>query len=436
MLAPRHQASPSATAAEGVTHIVGGGLAGLSAAVHLTKAGHRVAVYERSTQTGGRCRSYHDQALDCLIDNGNHLMMTGNRDVRFLVDLVGAQDRFIIGAQADYPFIDCATGQRWTIAINDGNWPGWLFDQTRRVPGTSLWDYRGLIGILMGDKRKPLLAHLDASAPLYHKFWEPLILAVMNIEAGRADTGLMRQVMHETVLKGGEYSRPMIAREGLGPDLVQPLVDWLEGHGVCVQYRQNIKRLAISHGRVMAIELGGDEGIALGDQDHIILATPPTMAAKLLPSVTTPEEGEPILNLHFKVAGLTVPDDWPVPMLGLVNSLAQWVFVRDGLASVTVSAARDLPSQNHDDLATGIWSEIRQPLGCASMPMPEYRLIQERRATFTQTPDNVIKRPASDIGLDNLRLAGDWTDTGLPATIEGAVRSGRLAAHSLMSAMV
>ena len=417
----------------GVTHIIGAGLAGLSAAVHLTRAGHRVRVHERSNQTGGRCRSYHDQALDCLIDNGNHLMMTGNHDVRQLIDWMGAQDRFIIGKNADYPFVDCKTGQRWVIGINEGRWPSWLFDKNRRVPDTRPWDYRGLFGILFGAKRTPLLSHLDKSAPLYAKFWEPLILAVMNIDASRADTGLMRQVMHETVLKGGAEARPMIAAEGLGPDLVQPLVDWLAAKGVTVEFRQNIKGLERVDKRVSAINLAGDQAIELTDNDNIVLAVPPSAAGDLLPEMRLPEEGEPILNLHYKVPGLTVPATWPVPMLGLVSSLAQWVFVRDGLASVTVSAARDLPTKNHDELADIVWSEIRPYLGRAKTERPDYRLIQERRATFTQTPENVARRPSADIGIRNLRLAGDWTDTGLPATIEGAVRSGRVAAQSLMA---
>ena len=418
----------------GITHVIGAGLAGLSAAVHLTRAGHRVRIHERSNQTGGRCRSYYDQALNCLIDNGNHLMMTGNHDLRALIDLVGAQDRFVIGAGADYPFVDAKTGERWVIAINDGRWPFWLFDKSSRVPGTSPWDYRALLGILFGAKRQPLMNHLDRNAPLYRRFWEPLILAVMNIDPAQADSGLMAQVMRETVLKGGVKARPMIAREGLGPDLVQPLVDWLQDHGVTVECRQNIKSLEHGSDGIAAMVLADGERIALAPDDAIVLAAPPSMAATLLPEVTLPEEGEPILNLHYKLPGLGVPSDWPVPMLGLVNSLAQWVFVRDGLASVTVSAARDLPSRDHDELAAIIWSEIRPYLGRDGVETPDYRLIQERRATFTQTPENVARRPAADIGIRNLRLAGDWTDTGLPATIEGAVRSGRLAAQSLMTA--
>src|SRR5271163_3167970 len=97
------------------THVIGAGLAGLSAAIRLTEAGHRVVLYESGPQAGGRCRSYFDEALGCRIDNGNHLLLSGNRSALAYLTLIGAGESLTGPAEARFPFIDLATGQRWVL---------------------------------------------------------------------------------------------------------------------------------------------------------------------------------------------------------------------------------------------------------------------------------------------------------------------------------
>ena len=117
-----------------VTHIIGAGLAGLAAAVRLTQGGKRVVVHEAAGQAGGRCRSYHDPALDMMIDNGNHLLLSGNHAALAYVKAIGASDRLVGPATAEFPFIDLATNERWTLRPNEGRLGWWIFDKSRRVP--------------------------------------------------------------------------------------------------------------------------------------------------------------------------------------------------------------------------------------------------------------------------------------------------------------
>ena len=119
-------------------HIAGAGLAGLSAAVRLIDRGFRVAVYEATNQAGGRCRSYHDPQLDMVIDNGNHLLLSGNRAALGYLDVVGARDKLVGPGTASVPFMDLKSGQRWTLHANDGAIPWWIFVPSRRVPRVSL----------------------------------------------------------------------------------------------------------------------------------------------------------------------------------------------------------------------------------------------------------------------------------------------------------
>ena len=124
----------------GQIHVVGAGLAGLSAAVRLAAAGHRVVIHEASNQAGGRCRSYHDATLGMTIDNGNHLVLSGNRATLDYLETIGAGERLVGPDAPEFPFVDLATGERWTLRLSDGLLPWWIFDPKRRVPGTRAAD--------------------------------------------------------------------------------------------------------------------------------------------------------------------------------------------------------------------------------------------------------------------------------------------------------
>jgi hydroxysqualene dehydroxylase len=418
----------------GTVHVIGAGLSGLSAAMHLVKAGYRVELHERSGMAGGRCRSFEDKRLGCLIDNGNHLMMSGNHAVLELLDLAGARGNLLIGELASYRFYDATSGERWSISLDDGPLPFWLFDRQRRVPGTRLSEYLSLLRVLYARRNESLGTCLRRG-PLYDRFWEPLVLAVMNLPVAEADAGLLRRVLLETMVRGGRYSRPMIARHGLGPDLIEPFAAWLQGQGAGIRYHRLLRSLERQGSWIAALQFGDSERLELGAQDRVVLAVPPEPAAALMPWADFPEEGEPILNIHFSLPDYRSDTEGSFPVIGMVGTVSHWLFLRDGVASVTVSAARNYASGGDDEaLAARIWAEVSAAAGIDHEGVPPHRIIREKRATFIQTPLNVARRPSAATALGNLWLAGDWTDTGLPATIESSVRSGKAAALAVTQA--
>jgi hypothetical protein len=131
-----------------------------------------------------------------------------------------------------------------------------------------------------------------------------------------------------------------------------------------------------------------------------------------------------IVNAHFCI---DPPAHLP-PMLGVINGTCEWMFAHPGRISVTVSDAGQLFEMPRADLAATLWREVAQ---IAAVPgvLPPWQIVRERRATFAATPEQNARRPSTETGWRNLFLAGDWTATGLPATLEGAVRSGYRAAH-------
>ena len=155
----------------------------------------------------------------------------------------------------------------------------------------------------------------------------------------------------------------------------------------------------------------------------MILAVPPWTAQELLPGLTVPDAFCAIVNAHFKLAP---PRELPL-IVGLIGGTAEWVFAFPDRLSVTVSAADRLVDVESEALAQTLWRDVAAVHGLPEAT-PPCRIVKEKRATFAATPAQNARRPSSSTQWSNLFLAGDWTDTGLPATIEGALRSGERAA--------
>jgi hydroxysqualene dehydroxylase len=411
---------------EGKVHIVGAGLAGLAAAVRLAGQGHPVAVYEGAGQAGGRCRSYVDAKLDCLIDNGNHLLMSANHAALTFLREADAQDSLIGPARASYPFFNLETGARWRLRPNRGPVPYWLLDRSRRVPDTKLADYWPGVRIAAAGPDRTVADLVPTSGPLFKAFWEPLTLAALNTTPEKGSARLLWAVLRETFARGEASCRPLIARDGLGESFVRPALTFLERRHAPLAFNRRVRRLVMNGKRVVALDFGTSQE-SVGDHDSVILAVRASQAAAIVPGLTVPDEGETIVNAHYRLPEAVVPPDGQ-PVLGLVNARAHWIFMRGDIVSLTISAAGALADEPAESLLPALWAETARALQLEHLPEPPGRLIKEKRATFDQSPEGVARRPGPETSIANLVLAGDWTDTGLPATIEGAIRSGHRAA--------
>jgi hydroxysqualene dehydroxylase len=403
-------------------HIIGAGLAGLSAAIELTQRGERVTVHEATSVAGGRCRSYHDQVLGMTIDNGNHLLLSGNHAAQRYLKLLGAEDRLVGPPKAEFPFFDLASKEQWTLRINDGRIPWWIFNSGKRVPGTRALDYLPMARLLWAQKDRAVGEVVRFTGPLYERLMRPLLLAALNIEPSAGSAALAGAIIRETLVLGGQACRPLVAREGLGSALIEPALALLQKRNSPVRMGHQLHRLHAAGTRVETLDFGVDK-IALESDDVVILAVPPYAASALVADLKVPTEFRAIVNAHFRID----PAPYQPAILGLINSTTEWVFAFPGRVATTISAGDRLIDTPRDALARTIWSEVAAATGLPG-DLPPWQIVRERRATFAATPEQDALRPGPQTRFTNVLLAGDWTNTGLPATIESAIRSGRRAA--------
>ncbi len=408
-------------------HIIGAGISGLSAGVRLANAGYVVHVHEATQQIGGRCRSYYDAATDLVIDNGNHLLLSANHHVLDYARAIGSEAGLVGPDKAEFAFVDIRTGQRWLLDLGNGRLPLWVFDESRRVPDTALRDYLALSPLIWAGMSKTIGATIPCKGTLYDRLVQPLLLAALNCDPPEGSAGLAGAIVRETLLAGGQACRPLIARDGLSGVLIDPAVKFLEGKGGSVRIGRELRGLDTSAQRVTGLRFGGDEKLELGASDVVVLAVPPRAATSLLPGLTGPTKFRAIVNAHFRI---TPPRDAPA-LLGVVGGLVEWLFAFPQRLSVTISNGDRLVDMPREELAAAIWADVCKAAGI-SAELPPWQIVRERRATFEATPEQNALRPGVKTAYGNLALAGDWTDTGLPATIEGSVRSGDRAADLLL----
>jgi len=389
-------------------HVVGAGMAGLAAACALAEAGKKVVLHESAKAAGGRCRSYFDNVLGLRIDNGNHLLLSGNTAAMAYLARIGALDQLTGPATPVFPFVDLATGAHWALRLDAGRIPWWIFSARRRVPGTKAWDYLALQKLRNAGPDDLVAPLIGRPGALYRNFLEPLSIAALNTMPDIAAAAPLRAVIAETVERGGLASMPRFARIGLSEAFVDPALAWLAAHGAEIRLGSRITEI--------------------DPRQQTVLAVPPWVAAELVPGLTAPDVYEAIWNLHFKAE----IDPGEAGFWGLIGGTAEWAFVKPGVLSVTISAANRFAGTEPADMAARVWADLAKAFGLPAA-LPPYRVVVEKRATFAATPAQLQRRPKTLTANPNLVLAGDWTDTGLPATIEGAIRSGNRAALALLT---
>jgi squalene-associated FAD-dependent desaturase len=392
-------------------HIIGGGLAGLAAALTALDAGYRVVLYEATPHLGGRCRAFTDDVLGCTLDNGTHLVLGCNRAVFAYLRRIGATDRLrCLGNQ--FPMHDLADGTRFTVGAG---WP--------RLPGIGTGALlRTALALLRADASATVAETFRQNERLLRLVWRPLCVAILNTPPEQASLALLRRTLREMLTAGHKGLRGWLPVRSLTHTFIDPAAAALLQQGGEIRFGMRLKALQ-GTGRIETL-LFTTGNVPVREGDQVILALPPQALAGVTGAPELPDAlrtASTIVNVHFHT-----PDLPATPAFcGMVGGLSDWVFRKDEVVSVTISAAHDLAVPY---LAARVWGEVLQALRLPPLPLPPHRMITEKRATPLQTPAFAASRPSAGRPQPdqpgNLVLVGDWTATGIPCTIESALRSG------------
>ena len=388
-------------------HVIGAGLAGLSAAITAAHNGMKVTIHESAEYAGGRCRSFPDVQLGTTIDNGTHLVMDVNRTTIEFARAVGGVSQMHRGRPV-FPFVNVATGERWTL--------------TPWALGQRPLDLLRALG-LFGLRDDTTVAQSLGRAATFDTIWDPLNVAALNTESDKASAKQFAQLLRLALKRGLSSLYPWVFPNGLSAALVEPAVADLQRRGMDIRFRHRLRR-------VESDALMFDDGtVTLVPEDRVVLAVPPWVARDLFPQLPAMET-RAIVNGHFLLPeNIVLPGG--KPWLGLTGGMGQWVSVRDRVISVTISAAEACVKLSADQIAKTVWEELAPLLRLDAAILPPHRIIKEKRATIAHTPAMVAGRPGPLLPYEHMVLAGDWLQSDWPCTIEAAILSGRQAVRLL-----
>ncbi len=412
--------------------VIGGGWAGLAAAVTLAEQQMPVTLFESSPQLGGRARRVSLHGLD--LDNGQHILIGAYRETLRLLDQVGIK---IEDACFAPPLtLQVAPGFRLQAAALPAPWH--LALGLLRCQGISLREKLSAVRFLSALKRThfrvdpelsvaALLAQHGQSAKLDAYLWHPLCLAALNTPPDQASAQIFINVLRDAFFAQRDDSRLLLPKIDLGALFPDAAAAYLAAHGAKVHCNQRIQGIDIRDGN---FDLQHAQGMETFSQ--VICAVPPFRIGQLFANLPAMQpivaqlaawRYQPIVTVYLQYAADV---RLPFPMLGLSQTLSQWVFDRrltqqPGLLAVVISAQGAHESLGHDALIAQVRAELKQALNISATPSWT-QVIAEKRATFSCTPN--LQRPQNQTPLPGLYLAGDYTASDYPATLEAATRSG------------
>lgn len=449
--------------------VVGGGFAGLSAGVELAEAGCRVRLVEQKPYLGGRARSFVDQTTGCVVDNGQHLFMGCYHDTLRFLETIGTLDRVRFQPRLTLQFLD-RQGKASSLTCPNLPTPWHLLAgvvasggftsrekleivRLGRALDSSSRDESCPSGQLTVDE---WLSRMGQSESLRRNFWDLLAIAAMNEDSRIASAALFERALRLALFRSAEDSRLGLAVTGLSECYTQAASDFIAAHGGSVKTGCDVSSFLIVEGECRGVQLRGGARLEAG---AVLSAVPCFNFVELLPADLLRSEPfferlltlspAPIISINFWFDRPLTDQDF----IGLRGTTVQWLFNKgkilsdsglvtsnSGLAcggciSLVISGAHAHIERSKEDLQALALRELGELIPLSGQArLVRSLIIKERFATFSPSPQAESVRPPTTTPVRGLYLAGDWTATGLPATIEGAVKSGYTATQAILNA--
>ena len=431
--------------------VIGGGWAGIAASITAARLGCSVLLVDERQYLGGRSRSFIESITGEEIDNGQHLMMGAYHTTRDLVKELGTEHLLEMQSSLRVPFVD-TEGQVDVLDAYKYNgpfgmaWGIWNMEHLKTVDRLSILflAVRFRLGLVKARHRTclQLLTNEGQTKRAVKRFWEPIVLATLNASLEEASAELLIAVMRLSFLGADEDSRLLIPLTGLS-HLVDPLPQWLAKNDSTVRLSTRCEGFEIKDGKIKQAQLNDGSVV---DVDGVVSCIPEKALRRLLGDDVDsplaagdyqPATSSPIVSVY-----LWYDRPWmDEPFMATLGTTVQWVFNRrrllefesvgtrarfPGHVSLTISAGSELAKRSQEEIIEQCDKELRSLFGeMQSANLLHGIVIKEKAATPLIQPGTSRPQLNSFVNIaSNLAIAGDWTDTGLPATIEGAAQSG------------
>ncbi|NOT61312.1 MAG: FAD-dependent oxidoreductase [Acidobacteria bacterium] len=437
--------------------IIGGGFAGLSAAVELAERNLPVIVLERRNFLGGRAYSFTDKITGDVVDNGQHLMMGCYHHTLAFLDKIGARDKLKFQTNPRVDFLHEHEGHACfqcpplpaplhllggLARLSSLNWRDRL--HALRV-GLALRSLNGNHTNLADKTVRQWLTELGQTEQMQNRFWDLVALATLNESPERASADMFARVLDQAFMHTKQDSTMVISRTGLSDLYTTDAQRFIEKHGGKVRLNASVKTIDFAVGAAVGVTLEDGETIAAS---AIISAAPYFMLKRMLPTELVRQHAAWQAINEFQSAPIVSINLWydrqvtDLEFTGLLDSPIEWVFNKNAIAgdhrrttrhlALVISGAHEAAKQSKEDLVAVAQREMRRFFPAARQAVLKHSfVIREYDATLSHTVGTARLRPSQPTPYPNFFLAGDWTATGLPATIEGAVWSGQECARLL-----
>lgn len=411
--------------------IAGGGVSGLSAAAFLSQKNYDIELIEASPAPGGRTRSFLDPELGTEIDNGQHLLMGCYKNTLEFLAITGGIEGLSVIDKLKIPFV----GKDKKITYLQERIKTYPLNLISALLNFKLLSHSERLGALLlitkllfwNEKRihdisvKMWLEEKNQSRRICDVLWDPLVISTMNVTPDNASSKIFVKILQEIFRRGG--SNLIIPKVGLSKVFVDKTETLLKKNGVRISCSERVTEVVIEGGRAKSISTSKRKGIEF---DEIVFAVPPHSFAKIsgIPKIISSRlEGynySPIITVYLGISENSLSE----LIYLLVNSKIQWVFNHGSYLSIVVSAAKEWEELDIEEIIIKTKKELEQYLGIEQRRFTSARVIKEKRATIVLDPEMVKERSLKH-GIKNLHIVGDWTNTGLPATIEGGIFSSK-----------
>ncbi len=430
--------------------VLGGGMAGISAAIHALKQGYRPIILEKNNYLGGRVRSFRAKDIDELIDNGQHIISAAYQETRQLLHLIGSLNKVYFQKNLTINFIK---NLKEHFVFQPASLPPPLhffipLIFRKKLTGSDFQEYVNFVrrnSRLSEQDLKSLtvaqwLDYCGLNQKVQKFLWEPMTLAVLNTPMAKASAYLLKKTLETAFLHSRKNARLGLPKAWLREIFVKPAENYLLKHHVSIYMRTPVIRLIVRERKVRQIVSRKQvfdapmviSTLAPHALQKIVRESKSSLLNSILEKVSH-FEYETIMTIYLF---LKEPIRCRFPV-AFVESPLQWLFQlprkkenRYYGYSIVISGAGEWSWQSNEDIMQMVKEEFKRLLNLdleKEGNLSKWKIIKEKRATILQTPESLQYRPAPGTPLKNLFLAGDWTDTGLPATIESAVVSGKKA---------